>query len=412
VQHLQEHGCSVVCLDCPEGVLFGIDYSAWAVGPKFMGVKLVPPGLHFIYCSPSAEEVGASRSGFFLFMRPTDVAVLQWDAETEELVRLENQEEEMRYADGARNYDFDGNLGPYPHELDGQWRELTRHATADLVDKIEPISKTLRSKRAEYDGGLEQIAPQVEQGSLPAQRSSGVSDNAKSDLEDTDGGDAPSMDVDSSTQQASQQDAQQQPQASTSRFESNLGSGSLFFSAVPRFRKMKDSSPTDVTRFHMDRSAQLEEMITREYNGNELGILGELQLAYIAFILGQNYDGFEQWKVLLQFICSCESAVAARPELFAELLRSFFAQLSQAPQDLFGDDLTKENFIGTCAVWLLELCDEEGMPARLRKRCGKLRELVSEKFGVSSEDLAMLGEDAPQIVDMDGHDLVNLSNLD
>lgn len=123
-------------------------------------------------------------------------------------------------------------------------------------------------------------------------------------------------------------------------------------------------------------------------------------------------DGFEQWKALLLLLCGCESAVLARPELFAEFLRSFFAQLSQAPQDLFGDDLTKENFLGSCAVSILELCDAAEAPPRLRKRCGKLRELVAEKFGVSTEDLALLGEDAPQVVDADGRDLVDLAGLD
>ena len=37
VQRFAEHGCSVLCLGCPEGMLFGIDYSAWSVGPQFMG---------------------------------------------------------------------------------------------------------------------------------------------------------------------------------------------------------------------------------------------------------------------------------------------------------------------------------------------------------------------------------------
>lgn len=419
MQRLQEHGCSVLCLDCPEGILFGIDYSAWAVGPKFMGVKLVPPGLHFIYCSGSAEEVGATRSGFFLYMRPQDVAVLRWDPETEELVRLDNQDEEMRYADGVRGYDFDANLGPYPHELDTQWQELTRHATAELVDRIEPLSKTVRSKRAEYD--------EVTQGTgTTVQRVEGVeaprnnADAGDEDMEAEGGEDAPSMDVESSAQQvplpdaqqAPQPDAQQQAQAGSNRLETNLGCGSLFFSAVPRCRQMKGMSAEETSRLHMDRTAQLEQMIAREYKGNELGILGELQLAYIAFLLGQNYDGFEQWKALLLLLCSCESAVTTRPDLFAELLRSFFSQLSQAPEDLFGADLTKENFLGTCAVSILELCGSEEAPARLRKRCSKLAELVSEKFGVNPDDLALLGEDAPQIVDPEGGDLINLTGLD
>lgn len=404
VERLAEHGCSVLCLDCPEGILFGIDYSAWTVGPRFMGVKLVPPGLHYMYCSASSEDVGVGRTGFFLYMRPRDVSVFRWDPEAEELVRLENPEEEARYADGVRGYDFDAHLGPYPLQLSAQWAELTRHATASLVSKIEPVSHAIRAKRAEYDARgpkLQDDAPQVEVVS-----------------EECEDGDVP-MDMEQDEQRQEQQQQQQQPQQqqpqeqqqqdSESQLESNQGSGNMFFSTVPRSRKSRGASPAETTRLHVDRTVQLEEMIAKEYKGNEFDILGELQLAYIAFLLGQNYDGFEQWRALLQLLCSCEAAVASRPELFAELCRTFFAQLNQAPSDLFGDDLTKENFLGSCAVALLEVCDAEGSPPKLRKRCGKVRELVQQKFGLSSEDLALLGEDAPQIVEEDGKDLVDLS---
>ncbi len=40
---------SILCLDVPEGTLFGIDVKAWTTGPKFKGVKLIPPGTHIIY---------------------------------------------------------------------------------------------------------------------------------------------------------------------------------------------------------------------------------------------------------------------------------------------------------------------------------------------------------------------------
>lgn len=35
-------------LDLPEGATFGIDQHAWAVGPKFLGIKMIPPGPHII----------------------------------------------------------------------------------------------------------------------------------------------------------------------------------------------------------------------------------------------------------------------------------------------------------------------------------------------------------------------------
>ena len=46
---LFEEGAFLVLLDVPEGTEFGIDYNCWNVGPKFKGVKMIPPGFHFVF---------------------------------------------------------------------------------------------------------------------------------------------------------------------------------------------------------------------------------------------------------------------------------------------------------------------------------------------------------------------------
>ena len=48
-KRLFAEGAVLVLLDVPERTEFGIDYNCWSVGPKFKGVKMIPPGLHFIY---------------------------------------------------------------------------------------------------------------------------------------------------------------------------------------------------------------------------------------------------------------------------------------------------------------------------------------------------------------------------
>lgn len=53
---------------------------------------------------------------------------------------------------------------------------------------------------------------------------------------------------------------------------------------------------------------------------DELSLLGELQFAFVSFLIGQSYDGFDQWKSLLNLFCSCEKAVQTRPTLFAEFV--------------------------------------------------------------------------------------------
>lgn len=44
-----EEGGTLVLLGMPIGTEFGIDLNFWNVGEKFRGVKMIPPGLHFVY---------------------------------------------------------------------------------------------------------------------------------------------------------------------------------------------------------------------------------------------------------------------------------------------------------------------------------------------------------------------------
>ena len=37
--------------DFPVGSEFGIDYKSWNTGEQFMGLKMIPPGVHFVYVS-------------------------------------------------------------------------------------------------------------------------------------------------------------------------------------------------------------------------------------------------------------------------------------------------------------------------------------------------------------------------
>lgn len=65
---LFESGSILLFLNAPPELEFGIDYNSWQTGPRFRGVKLIPPGLHFIYyrfdsglCWPGAAVL--MRSG-------------------------------------------------------------------------------------------------------------------------------------------------------------------------------------------------------------------------------------------------------------------------------------------------------------------------------------------------------------
>lgn len=49
---------------------------------------------------------------------------------------------------------------------------------------------------------------------------------------------------------------------------------------------------------------------------DEMNILGELQIAFIYFFLGQDFTAFEQWKRLIELICSCTRAIPKYPQFY------------------------------------------------------------------------------------------------
>jgi len=209
--------------------------------------------------------------------------------------------------------------------------------------------------------------------------------------------------------------------------DSMAHSGTLFFSTIPRVRLRNGATPAEISRSHMDRSAVLEELLEVEYpegkdlreaftrtgaggssgSSASLALLGELEMAFIAFLLGQNFDAFEHWKELLLLLCSCATAPfdPKYTEFFVEFIRTLFAQISQMPDDLFVDELLKGNFLSTSLAAFFEVVGIEGAPKKLRQRIGHLRKLLDQKFGQGWEELLETqGEDAPVVVELPGED--------
>ena len=56
---------TLLLLNSPKKMQFGIDLSQWIIGEKFMGIKLIPIGIHYISFSLS-EENNAFKQGFFI----------------------------------------------------------------------------------------------------------------------------------------------------------------------------------------------------------------------------------------------------------------------------------------------------------------------------------------------------------
>lgn len=74
-------------------------------------------------------------------------------------------------------------------------------------------------------------------------------------------------------------------------------------------------------------------------------LLGELQFAFVCFLLGNVYEGFEHWKSLLTLLCRSEETMRKRKELYLGLIAVLYHQLGEVPPDFFVDIVSQNNFL-------------------------------------------------------------------
>ncbi len=90
--------CSATLLQTPPPLVYlPCTLQNFMAGPKFQGVKMLPPGAHMV--SYNAAGQGQLRqqdfgptTGFFLHLASGQVEVRRWDAQHELLVELEEDE--------------------------------------------------------------------------------------------------------------------------------------------------------------------------------------------------------------------------------------------------------------------------------------------------------------------------------
>lgn len=162
---------------------------------------------------------------------------------------------------------------------------------------------------------------------------------------------------------------------------------------------LQASSPADITKLHMDKSLVLEHVVKNEFDGVENELLGEIQFAFVCFLVGQVYDAFEQWKRLIALMSGCEDSVRKRPQLFLNFIGVLYYQLREVPRDFFVDIVSRENFLTTTLErFFSTIATMDNVDAGLRKKADQFRRHLQKSFkwDFSSE----AGEDAPTIVEL------------
>jgi A1 cistron-splicing factor AAR2 len=169
------------------------------------------------------------------------------------------------------------------------------------------------------------------------------------------------------------------------------------FSAISKQRYPVGASPGEITQHQLDCTFVLQSLLDAQYQTDHSLLLGEVQFAFVCFLVGQVYDGFEQWKRLVKLLCSCESAISKYPQLYLQFITLLHYHVREIPEDFFVDIVSSDNFLVSVLRSLFENLQDSQADSKLKSRGLKFKEHLEKKF---NWDLNVdTDEDAPVIVE-------------
>ncbi|XP_043237426.1 protein AAR2 homolog [Amphibalanus amphitrite] len=340
-------GATVVFLDVPQNTEVGIDMNVWRTGDKFKGLKMIPPGLHMLhYSAVGKESMAAPRTSFFHFFGEGEILVRKWDPVTETLKEVSDDDKDRIK---SNKEELDRFLGAFPYDTWKKWYALTSHVSEEIMKRVQPVSEMLCSASL-----------------LEADEEQPKFDAAGSSSEERM---LPKMHLKSGTE--------------------------LRFTALPSALCLENASPEFRTAYSLDSSLRLEKMLEGSMAPSQL--LGELQVAFVSFLVGHVYDAFEHWKKLVHLFCTCDVALRRYPDMFLQLLTCMHYQIQEVPEDFFTDIISKENFLVHTLHILFTNLEEEDVPTGLRQRGMLFRQHLMQKFKWDFSEEP--DEYAPTIVD-------------
>lgn len=364
---LFEEGATLVLLGVPEGTELGLDYKTWTLGPRFRGVKMIPPGLHFLhYCSVSTNggcgEI-SPKTGLFLSLKPRQVLVAHWNKSADDLEISQNSEEVERIRVNLK--ELDTYLGPYPYDTLRKWVSLTDRLSQEVAVALQPLSGRVCA--------FSDVVPELQL--------THTKDRVQQNLSRND-----------QECQSMKEGLDRLP-----RMKHREGT-ELRFSSIPEQAYPPGSTPAQITQHSMDRSYTLNAILERHYKEKPLNVLGELQFAFVCFLVGNVYEAFEHWKSLLALLCRSEEAMKDRKELYLGLITVLYHQLGEVPPDFFVDIVSQNNFLTSTLQDFFQFASSPGVDSTLRKRAEKFKVHLTKKFRWDFD--ADLDECAPVVVEL------------
>ncbi|KAG0350146.1 a1-alpha2 repression [Podila minutissima] len=355
LKRLFKAGAVLLVLDAPQNQLeFGIDVNCWNTGPKFKGIKIIPPGAHFVYYSlhtsknkptePQDEsgtmEVteggptgGDVRIGFWHVFESGEVIVMKWNAYNEEMELETDQEQIARYKAGIQ--EFDPFLGAYPllppDSTYPAWVKISNHIQKNIISRVFVDRGFVNSHDDQLEDELSRatkiIQRQEEEAKPEKDKDASSAHQGPRKTTTIAEEDEEEMEIEPTTTSEPPQQPTQKEQLVT------------FTPINLRSSFRKGAVGEEVTRYSMDKSWLLNNLFTTVYKSDVSSYLGEYQAAFVTMLLSYHLGAFRQWKTMTILICQSSEALSSSNymRLFSEFIQTLHAQLSSIPSSFFMD---------------------------------------------------------------------------
>ena len=227
-----------------------------------------------------------------------------------------------RLVDGVLKLRFDGQLGSYPRSQRSAWTRLTTHVSDALLARLEPPGTFGARSRAWSDG------------EFAARRVSSVADELPRGMRDVPVPAQKRPDIVSNSAEAAARRRADKPDGEMPSVDDWAATMRPQFVQVPERMVPADCSPAEVTQHMLDRvrgataiclaiararslhhrsltciaqSYALSVLLRDAYSNDYAMLLGEMQYAFVVFLVGHSFAGFEQWKRLVVLLCQVRS---------------------------------------------------------------------------------------------------------
>lgn len=360
---------TLLLLNSPKKMQFGIDLSQWVIGEKFMGIKLIPIGIHYVSFSLS-EENNAFKQGFFIEIESgknkTKNIIREWSPKYQTFIRL-NDETTKNYSIGLDNLDFDQHLGNYPYEQISNWKDLTSFLNINIINRLQKnINVTM--------------CPEL------------IEEKKEQNINDMDNADENEEDINNINE---------------INHENNNNEFKKYNQLITyediEFTEIYLNQPEYINS--LDKSKLLEKILSKFKKSEEF--LGEFQYSFILFLIGEVYDALKQWKDIFILISSSEELIKKFDKFYCNFIEVIYNQLRLFPDDLMHDVILDNNFLKRYLTnfLLFDIKDKKSFS----KRQKLLKDFVEEKFGykILSEEQRIIDNYLNGIKSYDYKDEIN-----